>query len=247
MIASLMLTSACVPYSKLKYLSDIDELSEPVVNPIKPKTISAFDKLRIIILSTDEQTSNLLNYSESSNSDQSNQSNTSGYIVDETGNISFPFVGKIEVEGLTLLEAGDKINNAIKSIITKPEVIVSFIDNKITVLGEFTLQGSYPINGDFVTLYEALALGQGLSQYADRKNVILLRKENNKLMHYKLDLTSSKITSDPLYYILPNDIIIAEPLRNKSWGLQSSMLSTITTTLSLILSIFYITTITKGN
>ncbi len=240
-ILMLVLTSACVPYSKIRYLNDIDEISEPVFNPIKPTTISPYNKLRIIVLSTDEQTANLLNYSEPGGS----QNGNNGYLVDEKGNINFPFVGTIGVGGLTLLEAGAKITDAISSIITKPEVIVSFLDNKVTVLGEFVSQGTRPINEDFISIYEAIALGGGLTQYADREKVILLRKENNKLMHYKIDLTTSKISSDPLFYIIPGDIIIVEPLRSKSGGLQSPILSVISTSISFLMSILYITTITS--
>ena len=240
----LMITSACVPYSKLKYFNDIDELSEPVVNPMKSVTISPFDKLHIIVLSTDEQTADLLN---SSSSGQGSAENIKPYVVDEAGNISFPFVGKIQVGGMTLIEAGDQISKNISSIITKPVVLVNFLYNKITVMGEVVNQGTYQINENFINIYESLALGGGLTEYADRKKVILLRNDNNKLMYYKLDLTTSKISTSPLYYILPNDIIIIEPLRARSFNYQNSMITTFLGALTAILSIFYISSISRSN
>ncbi len=238
MVLIIMFTSGCVPYSKLNYFNDINELTEPVANPIKSKTISSFDKISIIVLSTDTQTAALLNYTEPGNA---NNISTRGYIVDETGSINFPFVGKIKIGGLTLLEAGAEISKSISNIITKPEVILNFLDKKISVLGEVATQGTFVINSDFITIYESLALGGGLSQFADRKKVMLLRMENNKLMHYRLDLTNSKIASSPLYYILPNDIIIVEPLRNKSFSFQNSMISTLLATATGILGLYYIT------
>jgi len=236
----LLLTTACVPYSKMRYFNDIDEFSEPVVNPMQSVTISPFDKLNIFIVSTDEQTSGILN-----DRGEANEGNINGFVVDETGNISYPFVGKIQVGGLTLSEAGETISNTLSSIMTKPEVLVSFLNSNITVLGEVGAQGTFPIDKDFINIYESLALGGGLSQYADRKNIIVLRNENNKLIHYTVDLTNSKITTSSQFYILPHDIIIVEPLRAKSWSLQTSMFTTVLSTLSAILSIYYIATINR--
>jgi polysaccharide export outer membrane protein len=236
LVVLLFFTTACVPYSKLRYFNDIDELSEPIVNPARSVTIFPSNKLHIIVLSTDQQTANLLNYSETAG-----QTGTKGYVVDEAGNINFPFVGKINVGNLTLLEAGKKITDTITSIITKPEVIISFMENKITVLGEVGNQGTFTFNEDFLSIYESLSLCGGLTQYADRKKVVLIRKENNKLLYYKLDLTNSKIAANSLYYIRPNDILIAEPIRSKSWSFQNTAFSTITTTLTAILSIITIT------
>jgi len=238
LIILLIGTSGCVPYKKIKYFNDIDELSEPTANPMKSKTIFPFEKLQITVLSTDEQTADLLN-----SYGQGNANRLKGYVVDETGYINYPFVGRIQVSGLTLLEAGNKISDAMSGLITKPEVIVSSMDNMVTVMGEVGNQGRYLINEDFINIYQALALGGGLSQYADRKKVILLRNENNRLIHYKLDLTNSKIASSPLYYIIPNDIIIVEPLRNKSYSYQNSTITTLLTAMTAIISILFITNV----
>lgn len=236
LIALFFVTSGCVSYSKLRYFNDIDELSEPVVNPVKSKIINPFDKLNITILSTDQQTADILNMT-----DQRTSNNIIGHVVDEEGNISFPFAGKIHVGGLTLLEAGDEISKAMNNIITNPQVIVSFMDKKVTILGEVANPGTYSINEDFINIYESLSRGGGFSIYADRKKVILLRKENNKLMHYTLDLSNSKISSSPLYYILPNDVIIVEPLRKKSWSYPNSFFNTFLATLATVLGMLYLT------
>jgi polysaccharide biosynthesis/export protein len=237
----MLVTFSCVPYSKLKYFNDIYELSEPVVNPVKSKTINPFDKLNINVVSTDEQTATILN------SGLGTSDVKQGYVVDENGNITFPFAGNIHVGGLKLLEAGEVIGKAISSIIIKPVVLVTFIDKKITVLGEVVNQGTYIINDDFINIYESLSRGGGLTPYADRKKVILLRKENNKLMNYTLDLSNSKITASPFYYILPNDIIIVEPIRKKSGSYQNSVLTTLLTSVATVVGIIYLMRYSKYN
>jgi len=232
------MVSSCVPYSKLKYFNDIDKLDEPVVNPVKQKKISVYDRLYIRVLSTDQQTADLLNAS------ANNMTTTlPGYVVDESGCIIFPFVGDIKVGGLTLSEAREAIKKSISSIITNPEVMVSYENNTITVLGEVNNQGSYPFTQDYITIYQSLAMAGGFTQYSNRKNVVLIRKESNKLVYYKLNLSNSKITSSPLYYIMPDDIIIVEPLRQKSWSVQTTIVPTITSVISLVVSVVTISTL----
>jgi polysaccharide biosynthesis/export protein len=232
-ISTLILLSSCVPYSRIKYFNDINKLDEPVVNPVKVKTINSFDRIEIKVLSTDQQTADLLNFAGLKNPNQ-----VTGYVVDESGNISFPFVGEIKVGGLTLDEARDVIKKSISSIIKNPEVIVTFENNTITVLGEVNLQGSFALPDDGATIYKSLSLAGGLTQYSNRKNIVLIRKEENKIVHYKLDLTSSDITSSPLYYIVPGDIIIVEPLHQKVWATQNSLIPIITSFITIAINTF---------
>ena len=62
-----------------------------------------------------------------------------------------------------------------------------------------------------------------------------------KIMHYRLDLSDSKIASKDYYYILPNDVIIVEPLKAISSSYQNITYTTILssiTTLIAVLSIY---------
>ena len=71
------------------------------------------------------------------------------------------------------------------------------------------------------------------------KKVILIRNENNKIMHYRLNLSDSKISSKDYYYILPNDVIVVEPLKAISSSYQNitytTILSSITTLIAILL------------
>jgi polysaccharide biosynthesis/export protein len=230
----IFISLSCIPLKKVSYFNDIDEIEYPVANPREQKKIAPFDKLYIKVLSTDLETANILNLSEASPTE------TVGYLVDENGNIDFPFAGVINVGGLTLSQSVLVVKNALTGIIANPSVIIKFIDKQITIMGEVQNQGVYPITQDKITIYEALALGGGLTRYSNRKNVILIRHENNKTIHYKLDLSNSKIASSELYYVLPNDIIIVEPNKSISWSSQSTAYTTILTTITSLVSIFTI-------
>jgi len=239
---------SCVPARKLKYFNDINQIEEPVANPREQKLIMPFDNLYIKIFSIDEKTSKIFNSSDDMRNSLS--TNMISYVVDENGNINFPFVGNINVGSLTTAQAGTKIQTALNDYMSSTSVLVRFIDNKITVMGEVQTQGIHSFTQDKLTVYEAISLGGGITHYGDRKNVILIRQERDKVMHYKLDLTDSKIAGRNYYFVLPNDVIVVEPLNAAAWGFNnnnsfstamsavSTLMTTITTLVALKITFF---------
>lgn len=192
-----------------------------------------FDKLSIIVLSPDQETAKILNLQAELENYMGN-SERSGYLVDKDGNINFPFGGKIFVQGLTINEAAQKIKVSISGLVSNAEVVVSFLDHRVTVLGHVVLQGMYTFNQDKINIYEAIALGGGLSDYGDRKKVVLLRMEDDKPTFHKLNLSNSQIAYSEYFYILPNDVIFVEPLRAKIFAQNSVYRDVFFTVTSLI-------------
>ncbi len=236
-ILSLISTASCVPTKELNYFNDLSELEEPGVNPRTQKLIMPFDKLYIKVISIDPTTSQIFNATEEMRNGGSN--GILGYLVDESGNVNFSFIGNIQVTTLTLAQASEKIEKALNDYVGKTSVTVKYIDNQITVLGEVQRQGVYPFTQDKLNIYEALGLGGGLSQYGDRKKIILIRNEGGRIMHYKLNMSDSKIANKDYYYILPNDVIVVEPLKAISSSYQNitytTILSSITTLIAVLL------------
>jgi polysaccharide biosynthesis/export protein len=231
-----ILTVSCVPVTQLSYFNDMKELEEPGVNPKIQKLIMPFDKLYIKVLSIDPNTSQIFNTTEEM---RYGDNSTVGYLVDEIGNITFPFVGKINVGSLTTFQAGEKIQKALNDYVSNTSVIVKYIDNKVTVMGEVRNQGVFPFSQDKLNIYEAIGLGGGMTPYGNRKNVILVRNEGEKIMHYRLNLSDSKIAGRDTYYVLPNDVIVVEPLKTISTSYTNvtytTILSSITTLIAVLL------------
>ncbi len=116
-----------------------------------------FDKLYIRVLSIDLQTSQIFNATEEMRSSSyGTSSGLLGYLVDEEGNINFPFVGKIYVASMTTAEAADKIQKALSDYVANTSIIVKYVDNQVTVMGEVVRQGLYPFIQDKLNIYEAL-------------------------------------------------------------------------------------------
>jgi polysaccharide biosynthesis/export protein len=237
----MIFATSCVPVNKLSYFNDIDQIGEPVINPKIQKTISPFDRLYIRVLSTDPQTSQIFNATDEIRNSTAGTSLV-GYQVDESGNINFPFVGKINIGSLTTADASLKIQNALKEYVSNNvAVTVKYLDNQVSVLGEVERQGVYTFAQDKINIYEALSLGGGLTRYGNRKNIIVIRQEGDKLMHNKLNLSDSKIASKDFYYILPNDVIVVEPLGSVSTSYVNNTYSTILSSITTLIAILLFT------
>ena len=243
----IVLTVSCVPKRQLSYFNDINEMSEPVVNPRMQKLIMPFDKIYIKVLSIDAATSQIFNTTEElSTASYGRSSGLLGYLVDEGGNVNFPFVGNINVGGLTTSQAAEKIQKALSDYVSNTSVSVKFVENQVTVMGEVQNQGVFNFTQDKLNIYEALGMGGGITRYGDRKNVILMRHEGDKVMHYKLNLSDSKIASKDYYYILPNDVIVVEPLRAVSTSYSNITYTTILQSVTTLISIL-VTILTLNN
>lgn len=230
---------SCVPTKELSYFNDLNDLKEPGVNPRNQKLILPFDRLYIKVISIDPQTSAIFNTTEEMRSGVSN--GVLGYLVDEKGDINFPFVGNINVVSMTTGQAAAKIQKALNDYVSNTSITVKYIDNQVTVLGEVSNQGVYSFIQDKLNIYEALGLGGGLTRYGDRKKIILVRNEGDKIMHYKLDLSDSKIANKDYYYIYPNDVIIVEPLKAISYSYQNNTYTTILTSITTLIAVMLFT------
>jgi len=238
-ICIIISAASCVPKKKLSYFNDFSDLAEPSVNPRIQKVIMPFDKLYIRVLSIDPQINDIFNAPTAEMRLSDPGSGILGYMVDEAGNINFPFVGYINVGGLTTGEAASRVQIALSEYVGQSSVTVKYVDNKVTVMGEVTASGVYNFSQDKITIYDAIGLGGGITRYGDRKNIILIRNENDKIMQYKLDLSDSRITGQQQYYIQPNDIIVVEPLKAISSSYSNitytTILSSITTLIAVLL------------
>ncbi|MDZ7739355.1 MAG: polysaccharide biosynthesis/export family protein [Bacteroidales bacterium] len=234
-----------MPTKKLKYFNDIDDLQAPYVNPMKEKLIAPHDRLYIRVLSIDEEANQVFNAVDEINAN--NTSNIIGYSVNESGNIDFPFIGDVSLSGMTTGEASKKMTDLLKDYVPGSEAVIKYIDNRVTVLGEVNSQGAYSFSDDKINIYEALALGGGLTRFGNRENIVLIRNENGRITHYNIDLTNSKIAGTEQYYVRPNDIVVVEPLKRISATYQNTTINTILGTLSTLITILLFAGVSAGN
>ena len=208
-----LLTSCRTPRD-ITYLQDVN-----VNVPIQTRTDGSIrfqpgDKLSIYVHSREEKLMELFNLSRNLNSGGGNSISQYAYTVDDNGEINFPVLGHIRVQGLTRTEVSRYIENALISdnLCKDPVVIVQFYNMTFSVLGTVSGASTKEITKDRITLLDAIAMASDLQIDGKRRNVLVMRQEGDKQVPYRVDLTSAKsIYNSPVYYIRQNDVIYVEP------------------------------------
>ena len=97
------------------------------------------------------------------------------------GKITLPLVGDIDATGRTPIELRDTIANALKEYITSPTVTVIVVEAlaaQVYVMGEVSHPGPMPMHGP-TTILQALAMAGGFKEFANTKDVRVLRPSGN--------------------------------------------------------------------
>ena len=138
-----------------------------------------------------------------------------GYRVDADGNIVFPILGKIKVAGKSLKQVSDMIAGMISEggYIRDPQVSIEFLNFKYTVLGAVIGKGTYTVDGDRITLLEAIAKAGDLTKEARLDRVAVIRMVDGKQEIFYNDIRTAEIFTSPTYYLQQNDIVYVEPKR----------------------------------
>lgn len=136
-----------------------------------------------------------------------------GYRVDAEGNIVFPILGKINVAGKSLKDVSDLIAGMIEegNYIKDPEVSIEFLNFKYTVLGAVGHKGTYTVDGDKVTIIEAIAKAGDVTREARLDKIAVIRMVDGKQQIFYNDLRTADIFMSPTYYLQQNDIVYVEP------------------------------------
>ncbi len=108
----------------------------------------------------------------------------SGLVVDEDGYMFFPYVGRIQVQGMTATEARARLTADLTRVLQKPQVdlkVLVFRSQKVFVTGEVKTPGIYNVTDVPFTLAEAVHSAGGFLPTADDSRLILTR--GNKVWH----------------------------------------------------------------
>jgi len=216
----LFLCFSCGSKKDIVYYQDIDKLSQQNTNSFEIK-IQPDDLLMIIVSADDPEVAlpfNLKTVSISTNNKLDlvrGQETVQLYLVDQTGNIEFPVIGKLHVGGLTRTEVLKLLQDKISTYIKNPIINLRIMNFKISLQGEVNLPGTYPIASERVTLIEALSMAKDLTIYGRRDNILVIRETNGVKSYNRVDITKSDFINSPFYYLAQNDVVYVEPNQTK--------------------------------
>ena len=247
-ISLLFIIISCNTHKKLVYFQE--EISSSKNNINYTPTFKTDDLLSIIISGDSPEAAIPFNLAPSGTTQTLNSGystgNTerTGYLIDNTGNIHMPILGNISLIGLTRVEATILIKEQLVQYISNPIVNIQVLNFKISVLGDVNQPGTFRIPNERITLLEAIGLSGDLNITGNRKNVLIIRDVNGEKEEFRVDLTSSDVFSSNAYYLEQNDVVYIEPnkaSRNNStvWKTSGSIflssIALVITTVNLLL------------
>ncbi len=199
---------------------------------LKSYQLQPSDVLNIRVIGSDASLSDIFNIQmpQMGGGGGGGQSNNlmNGYIIGPDGKIKVPLIGEIIVAGLTTQEVETQLEEKLQEkYLTNVTVVARLSSNVVSVLGEVSRPGRFPIYQDKVSVLEALAMSGDLDEFANRKNIKLIRQQGEQLEVVLLDITSKRFFESPFYYLKPNDIIYVEPLKAKFGRANLPLLGTI--------------------
>ncbi len=253
-IVLLTLISSCVPTKDLIYLQDKGNTKDTTsINEIlkKPYRVQVNDLLYINIKTIDPQLTALFQQVESNMQRIQNEQNIffEGYNVDNHGLIRIPVLGELNVMGMTVEEIRTKIETKLLDEYFNKEVNL-FVSVKIagiryTINGEVLLPGTKILYTERATILDAVANAGDITITGDRKNVIIIRQLPSGVEMHKIDLTDKNVIDSPYFYLMPNDYILINPLKQKSWGTGTTGLESLTTVISVLTLVVTIIVLTR--
>lgn len=240
-----LVSGSCTSYKDIVYFQDIDNANLNPLNSEYEAVIKKDDRLTIVVSGPDKTVTAPYNLTLSELSGTSGYSSnpeqaTLSYLVDVNGNIEFPILGKIHVEGMTRSQLTDYLTAEIGKDVQNPIVHVSFKNYKITVLGEVRNPGTFTFDSEKINILQALGQAGDLSLTAERDGILLLREVDGVQTHNRIDLRDSHLLDSPYFYLQQNDVIVVPPSPTRvktattATGIWSIILSSITTSIAVI-------------
>ena len=251
-LMAILLLSSCASRKKFVYLQDMEMGEKYPLTAKHEAVIHRDDRLSITVSSKQPELAVPFN---ANNGDvrvnangeitaTASGSREKGYRVDVDGNINFPILGELHVEGMTVSQLTEMIKTRIidGNYIKNPLVSIEFLNFKYTVLGAAGSTGTFSVNGDRITLLEAIANAGDVSTRGRVDNVAVIRESGGELQVYNHDLRSKDIFDSPCYYLQQNDIVYVEPKYQKKDNEEKSwqFFTALTSIASIVVSVLWV-------
>ena len=251
MIFFVLLTASCTTPRTLGYLLDMEYNKDYPAAPAPELTIQIEDRLSIQVFSEKAELSapfnTLLTITDLANKTIKEPVLT--YTVDRDGNIDFPVLGKLHVEGLTLKEIEKLIEGEIvaRGYIREPVVNAELDNFQVTFIGGGGGGGGgiMQIQGHSFNLLQAMARIRGnTNEQINIKEVTVIRTQNGVRTAYAVDMQKKALFDSPVFYLQQNDVIYYKPKvyrLNQNFGNFLGFIGTLSSLATMVLTYLALT------
>jgi len=219
----LLLVVSCKPKKDMDYMQNIEDIAIKTSIQGYNSTIQPGDQLLISVLAKDNEVAKPFNQnyystdmSQFSSVPTRNASVDPTYLVDSNGNIDFPILGTLSTKNLTVEQLRAQLKEKITKYIVNPTVNIRTTNFKVTVLGEVSRTGVFPIpDGQPTTILNVIGMAGDLTIYGKRQNILLIRNIDGVTSKHYIDITDAEFFNSPYYYVKQNDVIYVSPNKAK--------------------------------
>jgi polysaccharide export outer membrane protein len=174
--------------------------------------IAAHDRVQITVY----------NHPELSTASAEGMNSANGILVDNSGRISLPLVGVMQIGGLTQPQASRKIQSAYSKYLKKSSTHLEVLNKRAFVVGEVKSPGVVKLPNEQTALLQAIAEVGGFTDTADKEKIVLIRKAGRGSRVEIIDLTNLTSLSHSTMMIRPNDILYVSPSSMKAVALPAA-------------------------
>ena len=244
LILILLMLSSCTSQQKLAYLSNLPGIGgeETFTMEIPDYRLQPRDVLYITVkaMAPDGSIRDFLSSTTGGLGIAYSQGESGGYLsgydVNSEGNIVVPVVGKIKVSGLNLKETRDLLQERADNVFKNATVECKLLSFKFTVIGEVRAPGAYINYNNYLTVLEAIGRAGGVGDYGDRSRVLVVRPMDKGTRTFRINIQDKKLLTSEAYFLLPNDVVIVEPLNQKIFNMNLPTISFIISTITGVLT-----------
>jgi len=237
-----VLLAACSTPRKISYLRDLEYNVPEVARPAPELRLKVEDRISIQVFCEQPELAAPFNSAGVQIESEGGSLLSSTYGVDARGNIDFPILGELHVEGQTLNEVQKEIAAEItrRGYIKDPVVKAELENFTIVVIGQMGQQ-ILPVEGNSISILQVLAqINSTETESSKIPDVMVVRTENGKRQAYSINLQTKELYNSPVFYLQQNDLVYVKPrgLRLSNGG--DVFLKFLTPALSGLSSILYI-------
>ncbi len=172
-----------------------------------------------------------------------------GYTIDDNGLVEIPLLGEVKLLGLSTDEAKVLVEGLVSKLVNEGEyfVRVRLGGVRFSALGEFRRSGKFTILQNRVTIFEAIAFAGDLTNVAKRDEILLVRQYPDGSQIHKINLLDRDLLGSEFYFLRPNDMIYAEPMKVRELGAGTNVVETLTLLTTTITAIALILALVNNN
>ncbi len=233
--------ASCIPTERLTYLQETEAANDSLISlqlQQQPYRLQVSDVLSIRVKALDQNLVEIFNPIGATSTSLDEGYYYDGFAIDSHGNIRMPTLGEVNVLGRTTEEVRKIIEDRLLKDYFNEEanifVTVKLAGIRYTIAGEIGSSGVRTELTEKLSLMDAIANSGGVPVTGDLTDIVIVRQYPGGQKVHHVDLTRLDAMQSPYYYVKPNDLILVNPLPQKSVGAGTTGLDTFRTILTTV-------------